>query len=86
MNEDQHVFRVAHLTDIGGTTSPKYTSRATDETYRFYMRGDEFLIIAQQTSLTNAKLAADRKRKLIESTTLNVNDKNYKLTVSCGVT
>src|SRR5690606_16588237 len=40
--------------------------RATDETFRKFSRGDEFLIITNDTSLSNAILAADRKRILIE--------------------
>jgi len=61
-------------------------SRITDETYRYFMRGDEFLIIARQTTVSNAKIAADRKRKLIEDSLFDIDGKNFKLTVSCGVT
>jgi diguanylate cyclase (GGDEF)-like protein len=61
-------------------------SRITDETYRYFMRGDEFLIIARQTTISNAKIAADRKRKLIEDSSFDIDGKNFKLTVSCGVT
>lgn len=61
-------------------------SRITDETYRYFMRGDEFLIIARQTTISNAKIAADRKRKLIEGSSFEIDGKNFKLTASCGVT
>ena len=61
-------------------------SRITDETYRYFMRGDEFLIIAKQTTISNAQTAADRKRKLIEDSSFDIDGKNFKLTVSCGVT
>lgn len=61
-------------------------SRITDETYRYFMRGDEFLIIAKQTSLSNAQIAADRKRSLIADSTFEVDGNHFKLTVSCGVT
>lgn len=61
-------------------------SRITDETYRYFMRGDEFLIIAKKTSISNAQIAAERKRKLIADSTFNIDGKNFKFTVSCGVT
>ncbi|RBW63423.1 GGDEF domain-containing protein [Tenacibaculum sp. E3R01] len=61
-------------------------SRITDETYRYFMRGDEFLIIAKQTSISNAQLASDRKRKLIQDSTFIVDGDNFRLTVCCGVT
>lgn len=60
--------------------------RATDETFRKFSRGDEFLIITNDTSLSNAILAADRKRILIEKNSFIVQNTSYKLTVSCGVT
>jgi diguanylate cyclase (GGDEF)-like protein len=61
-------------------------SRITDETYRYFMRGDEFLIIAKETSISNAQLASERKRKLIQDSTLIVDNGSYRLTVCCGVT
>lgn len=61
-------------------------SRASDEAYRKYVRGDEFVIIAKQTNLSDALRAAERKRLLIQDTTLHTKKGNYKLTVSCGVT
>jgi diguanylate cyclase (GGDEF)-like protein len=61
-------------------------SRITDETYRYFMRGDEFLIIAKETSISNAQLASERKRKLIQDSTLIVDNSSYRLTVCCGVT
>lgn len=61
-------------------------SRITDETYRYFMRGDEFLIIARQTTISNAKIAAERKRKLIEDSSFDIDGRNFKLTVSCGLT
>lgn len=61
-------------------------SRITDETYRYFMRGDEFLIIARKTPISNAQIAAERKRKLIADSTFNIDAKNFKFTVSCGVT
>lgn len=60
--------------------------RATDEAFRQFLRGDEFLIIANETNLNNAFQAAERKRKLIETTSFIVDGKSYKLTISCGVT
>ncbi len=61
-------------------------SRVTDETYRYFMRGDEFLIVAKQTSISNAQLASERKRKLIQDSTFVVDGGSYRLTVCCGVT
>jgi len=60
--------------------------RITDETFRYFARGDEFLVIADDTSLTSAFIAAERKRELIANTSFVVNDKSFKITVSCGVT
>jgi diguanylate cyclase (GGDEF)-like protein len=60
--------------------------RITDETFRQFLRGDEFVIIASDTSLNDAVRAAERKRNLIENTTFVVEGKPMKLTVSCGVT
>lgn len=60
--------------------------RVTDETFRFFNRGDEFLIVANETSASSALLAAERKRKLIEKATFMIDDKSYHLKVSCGVT
>lgn len=61
-------------------------SRITDETYRYFMRGDEFLIIAKQTSISNAQLASERKRKLIQDSTFTIDGGSYRLTVCCSVT
>ena len=61
-------------------------SRITDETYRYFTRGDEFLIIARQTSLSNAQIAAERKRRLIADSSFEIDGSHFKLTVSCGVT
>lgn len=60
--------------------------RATDETFRFYQRGDEFLIVANETSANQALLAAERKRKLIQQTGFSVEEQSYSLKVSCGIT
>jgi diguanylate cyclase (GGDEF)-like protein len=60
--------------------------RASDETFRQFLRGDEFVIVANDTSLNDAVKAAERKRNLIENTTFIVENKPMKLSVSCGVT
>lgn len=60
--------------------------RATDETFRQFLRGDEFVVITKDTNLGDAVKAAERKRKLVENNTFSVKDENYRLTVSCGVT
>ncbi|TXE13468.1 GGDEF domain-containing protein [Algoriphagus aquimarinus] len=60
--------------------------RATDETFRKFSRGDEFVIITNNTSLSGAVQAAERKRIFIESISFMVEKTSYNLTVSCGVT
>lgn len=60
--------------------------RATDETFRYFNRGDEFLVIASDTNLSQALQAAERKRKLIEKAIFSVEGLSHQLTVSCGVT
>ncbi|NEN24498.1 GGDEF domain-containing protein [Cryomorpha ignava] len=58
--------------------------RVTDETFR-YFTGDEFLVVACYTSLSQALQAADRKRDLIHKNLFAVNGKKHIVTVSCGV-
>lgn len=60
--------------------------RATDETFRYFNRGDEFLVVASDTSLSQAMQAAERKRKFIQKNLFSVEGKNHQLTVCCGVT
>lgn len=60
--------------------------RSTDETFRKFQRGDEFVVVLDDTSLSSAILAAERRRKLIEKTSIFVENKSFNLTVSCGVT
>lgn len=59
--------------------------RVSDEVFRYFTRGDEFLIAANETSLTEAFRAAERKRQLIANTGFVVNTNTYHLTVCCGV-
>jgi diguanylate cyclase (GGDEF)-like protein len=82
---DDNSYEIADriLTKLGGLLAKD--SRITDETYRYFMRGDEFLIIAKKTSLSNAQMAAERKRKLIADSSFEVCGSNFKVTVSCGV-
>lgn len=61
-------------------------SRITDEVYRYYMRGDEFLLVAFKTNLADAQQAGNRKRKLIKDTNFTIGDDMYKLTVCNSVT
>lgn len=60
--------------------------RSTDETFRYFNRGDEFLVVANDTNLSQAMQAAERKRKLIYKSIFSVEGINHKLTVCCGVT
>jgi len=83
---DDNTYEIADkiLSKLGNLLTKD--SRITDETYRYFMRGDEFLIIARKTSISNAQIAAERKRKLIADSTFIIEGKNFKFTVSCGVT
>lgn len=64
----------------------KNDKRITDETFRQFLRGDEFVVVAKDTSLNDAYRAAERKRSLIDKTAFILDGKAYRLTVSCGVT
>lgn len=71
------------LAKVGGLL--KSDSRATDISFRQYLKGDEFIIVTKETELANAVRAAERKRKLFK-TGIEVENEIYHLTVSCGVT
>ena len=60
--------------------------RSSDEIYRYYLRGDEFLIICKNTSSRQVRKAADRIREGIQLNGFDVDKKTFKCTVSCGVT
>ena len=60
--------------------------RVTDQTYRYFLRGDEFIVVTRETNLHQAFQAAERKRGIIESHTFEVDGGFHNLTVSCGVT
>ncbi|MCU0423356.1 MAG: GGDEF domain-containing protein [Bacteroidia bacterium] len=60
--------------------------RVTDETFRYFNRGDEFLVVAYDTTLSQAMQAAERKRKLIQKNLFSIDGEIHKLTVCCGVT
>lgn len=60
--------------------------RATDETFRKFSRGDEFIIVTNDTTLSGAVQAAERKRNLIANNSFMVENTSYKLTICCGVT
>lgn len=62
-------------------------SRITDTVYRQHVKGDEFVIIAKNTNLNNAIIAANRKRLAIASTGIKIDPSNrvFKITVCCGV-
>lgn len=61
--------------------------RITDNIYRQHTRGDEFVIITQKTSLTHARIAAERKHKTIAETGLHINGHSepLQLTVCCAI-
>lgn len=60
--------------------------RATDETFRLFHRGDEFIVVAKDTNIGEAFTAAERKRNLIKNNVFSIDNENFSLTVSCGVT
>lgn len=60
--------------------------RITDEIFRQFQRGDEFIIVATGTTASEAFQAAERKRHHIANTNFTVNEMAFQLTVSCGVT
>ncbi len=60
--------------------------RVTDETFRYFLRGDEFIVVAKETNLHQAYQAAERKRTLISNHGFEVEGNIYSLTVSCGIT
>ena len=66
----------------------KSDSRITDKLFRQHVKGDEFVIIARNTNLQNAILAANRKKNTIAETDIEIHEHNqvFKLTVCCGVT
>ena len=60
--------------------------RATDETFRFFQRGDEFVVIARETNLGQALQAAERKRKMVGNNIFSIADNKHRLTICCGAT
>ncbi|WP_443633767.1 GGDEF domain-containing protein [Candidatus Marifrigoribacter sp. Uisw_064] len=83
---DENSYEIADsiLSKLGNLLNKD--GRITDETFRYFMRGDEFLIVAKETTISNAQLASERKRKLIEDSTFRIDNNSFNLTVSCGVT
>lgn len=71
------------LAKVGGLL--KSDNRSTDTVFRQYLKGDEFIILAMNTELANANIAAIRKKDLFK-TAIEIGDNTYRLTVSCGVT
>lgn len=71
------------LSEIGAIL--KRDTRITDEAYRYFERGDEFLILARATSVDNAYRAAERKRRHIAETAFIVAGERVRVTVSCGL-
>lgn len=60
--------------------------RATDDVFRFFQRGDEFVVIAKETNLGQALQAAERKRKMISNNIFSIGDNKHHLTICCGIT
>jgi diguanylate cyclase (GGDEF)-like protein len=64
----------------------KGDSRSTDTTFRYHQKGDEFLVVLTKTTQSEAKTAAERKRKDIEELLIQLESKTYSVKVSCGIT
>ena len=81
----QYGYKIADkvLTKVGSLL--KSDTRATDTLFRQYSKGDEFIIIAKETELSNAIIAANRKKNLFRAG-IEVDGQAYRLTVCCGVT
>lgn len=64
-----------------------FDKRITDTIYRQHTRGDEFVIITRNTSLTYARIAAERKHKTIASIGLRIDGQRdpLNLTVCCAI-
>ncbi|TRW23627.1 GGDEF domain-containing protein [Flavobacterium zepuense] len=62
-----------------------HDTRITDETFRRYETGDEFVVISTNTNLTQAKNPAERKREFIANNNFVIDGTIYKITVSCGI-
>lgn len=60
--------------------------RYTDEVFRYFQRGDEFLIVLNDTGIDGALKAANRKIDLISKIKFELNNDTEHFTVSCGVT
>jgi len=71
------------LAEVGQILSKD--NRITDETFRQYSRGDEFVVVSTQTNMTEVRYAAERKRQYIADSTFLINNQQYKLTVCCGL-
>lgn len=59
--------------------------RITDQTFRRYETGDEFVVISSDTNISQAKIPADRKREFIANHNFLVDNVAYKITVCCGI-
>jgi diguanylate cyclase (GGDEF)-like protein len=73
------------LGKVGGLL--KSDNRASDTIFRQHLKGDEFVIVAKDTSLEFALKAANRKRELIFNISIQTkdSDETLKLSVCCGV-
>ncbi|PKK36815.1 hypothetical protein BWI96_10620 [Siphonobacter sp. SORGH_AS_0500] len=60
-------------------------NRFTDETFRQYNRGDEFIIVSSNTTITEVEIAAERKRKFLAGANFLIGDISYNVTVCCGL-
>lgn len=60
--------------------------RITDEVFRYFQRGDEFLIVLNETSLDGAIKTANRKKQLISKINFELGETTQKVTVCCGIT
>lgn len=71
------------ITKLGGILGED--NRITDKVFRRYETGDEFVVICPDTTMTQAKYPAERKRVFIEEHTFLIEEKEHKATVCCGI-
>ncbi|WP_433763651.1 GGDEF domain-containing protein [Flavobacterium ginsenosidimutans] len=60
-------------------------TRITDQTFRRYETGDEFVVVSTDTNITQVKTPADRKREFIANHNFLIDNEVCKITVCCGL-
>ena len=82
---DRFSYEVANHLLIAVGKVLRQSARASDEVYRYFVRGDEFLVVARATNLSNAHKVAERIRRSIDRHPIQAKGLSCRITVSCGV-